>query len=50
MTEFFEFEYCHECGGDERDHDPVLMDLGDYGTPGCFFRCRPDAVDRTEAP
>ena len=37
LAELFEFEYCHECGGDGVHHD-VLTDVP---FPGTFFaRCR----------
>ncbi len=28
MRELFEFEYCHECGGDTEDHIPCDGPLG----------------------
>ena len=33
LKEQFEFEYCHECGGDERDHEAAPV-LGSW-----FARC-----------
>jgi hypothetical protein len=38
--ELFEFNYCEECGGDERDHLPAEA-MG-----GWFAYCKPNAVNR----
>lgn len=32
----FEFEFCHDCGGDFEDHDLCVVP----GLPGLFARCR----------
>lgn len=30
LRELFEFEYCHECMGDEQDHEVVIAPVGNY--------------------
>ena len=32
--ELFQFEYCYECGGDTKDHEPNIL-LGNW-----FARCK----------
>lgn len=39
LEELFEFEVCHECGGDAADHDVYL---GPFGLP--FARCKRENV------
>lgn len=40
LLELFEFELCHECGGDAPDHDAIPLNFGDYGGPYFFAKCR----------
>lgn len=45
LLDLFEFELCHECGGDAPDHDEIIFTLGDYGGPYFFARCRQENVN-----
>lgn len=46
LEEMFEFELCHECGGDAPDHDAIAFTLGYYGGPYYFAKCKVEGVTK----
>ena len=45
LAELFEFERCDECGGDAPDHEVIPIDLGAYGGPYFFARCKCEVAE-----
>lgn len=45
LAELFEYERCAECEGDVADHDAIAIQLGAYGGPYFWARCKREVAE-----